>query len=165
MELNPHNIEALNDLLEYYMDAPGMLGGSFEKAKATATKIAAVDPAEGHYALATLLEKHKEMAGAEEHLRRAIELAPHQVGRFIDLARLLAKQGRYQESDQSFARAEQLAPDSPKLMYERADVYIKSGRNLEIARDLLKRYLSATVTPDDPPKADARKLLRQIHGG
>jgi tetratricopeptide (TPR) repeat protein len=165
VELNPHNIEALNDLLEYYMDAPGMLGGSYEKAKATATKIAAVDPAEGHYALATLLEKHKEMAGAEEHLRRAIELAPHQVGRFIDLARLLAKQGRYQESDQSFARAEQLAPDSPKLMYERADVYIKSGRNLEIARDLLKRYLSATVTPDDPPKADARKLLRQIHGG
>lgn len=165
VELDPHNVEALNDLLEYYMDAPSFLGGGMEKAKATAARIAQVDPAEGHYAEATLLEKRKEMASAEEHLRHAIELAPHQVGRFIDLARLLAKQGRYQESDQSFARAEQLAPDSPKLMYAKADVYIKSGRNLDVAKVLLKRYLSATLTPDDPPKSDAQKLLRQIQGG
>lgn len=164
-ELDPRNIEALNDLLEYYMEAPGMLGGGWEKAKATAARIAEVDPAEGHYAQATLAEKRKEMASAEDQLRHAIELAPHKVGRFIDLARLLAKLGRYQESDQNFARADQLAPDSPKLMYAKADVYIKSGRNLEVAKDLLKRYLSATVTPDDPPKSDARKLLRQIQGG
>jgi tetratricopeptide (TPR) repeat protein len=165
VELDPRNLEALNDLLEYYMEAPGMLGGGWEKAKATAARIGQVDPAEGHYAQATLAEKHKEMASAEDQLRHAIELAPHQVGRFIDLARLLAKQGRYQESDQNFARADQLAPDSPKLMYAKADVYIKSGRNLETAKDLLKRYLSATITPDDPPKSDARKLLRQIQGG
>jgi cytochrome c-type biogenesis protein CcmH/NrfG len=165
VQLDPNSIEALNDLLEYYMEAPGFLGGGWEKAKATAARIAQVDPAEGHYAQAELAEKRKEMARAEEQLRHAIELAPHQVGRFIDLARLLAKQGRYQESDQSFARAEQLAPDSPKLMYARADVYIKSGRNLEVAKDLLTRYLSATITPDDPPKSDARKLLRQIQGG
>jgi len=165
VELDPHNVEALNDLLEYYMNAPGILGGGYEKAKATAAKIAAIDPAEGHYAMATLAEKRKEMASAEDQLRRAIELAPHQVGRFIDMARLLAKLGRYQESDQNFARAEQLAPDNPKLMYERADVYIKSGRNLETAKALLQRYLSATITPDDPPKSDARKLLRQIQGG
>jgi len=164
-ELDPRNLDALNDLLEYYMDAPGLLGGGSEKAKATVARIAAIDPAEGHYAEAMLLEKRKELASAEEHLRRAIELAPHQVGRFIDLARLLAKQGRYQESDQNFARAEQLAPNSPKLMYARADVYIQSGRNLELAKDLLKRYLSAPITPDDPPKSDARKLLRQIQGG
>jgi cytochrome c-type biogenesis protein CcmH/NrfG len=165
VELDPRNIEALNDLLEYYLEAPGFMGGGFEKAKAIAVRIGEVDPAEGHYAQATLAEKRKEMASAEDQLRHAIELAPHQVGRFIDLARLLAKQGRYQESDQSFARAEQLAPNSPKLMYEKADVYIKSGRNLEVAKDLLKRYLSATITPDDPPKSDARKLLRQIQGG
>jgi tetratricopeptide (TPR) repeat protein len=165
VQLDPRNIEALNDMLEYYLEAPGMLGGGLDKAKATAARIAEVDPAEGHYAQAALAEKRKEMASAEEQLRHAIELAPHQVGRFIDLARLLAKQGRYQESDQSFARAEQMAPDSPKLMYARADVYIKTGRNLDVAKDLLKRYLSATVTPDDPPKSDARKLLRQIQGG
>ncbi|PWU12261.1 MAG: hypothetical protein C5B51_00810 [Terriglobia bacterium] len=163
-ELNPRNIEALNDLLEYYLEAPGFLGGGFEKAKATVVRISQVDSAEGHWAQSKLDEKHKEIGSAEEHLRRALELSPNRVGRFIDLARFLAKQGRFQESEQNFARAEQIDPQSPKLMYARADVYIKYGRNLEAAKSLLQRYLAAEITPEDPPKSDARKLLRQIEG-
>lgn len=164
-QLNPRNIEALNDLLEYYLEAPGFMGGGFEKAKATVARISQVDPSEGHWAQSLLDEKRKEYGSAEEQLRRAIELAPHHVSRFMDLARFLYKQGRYQEADQNFARADQLAPGSAKLMYVKADCYIKSGRNLDAAKDLLQRYLSATISPEDPPKADARKLLRQIHGG
>jgi transposase-like protein len=49
-------------------------------------------------------------------------------------------------------------------MYEKADLYIKSKRNLDVARELLKRYLNSTLTPEDPPKADAAKLLRQVQG-
>jgi cytochrome c-type biogenesis protein CcmH/NrfG len=162
--LNPRNIDALNDLLEYYMDAPGFMGGGMEKAKTVVARITQVDPAEGHWAQSKLDEKHKELDSAEEHLRRALELNPQKVGRFIDLARFLAKQGRFQEADQNFARAVQLAPDSPKLMYARAEVYIKAGKNLEIAKDLLKRYLTCAIGPEDPTKADARKLLRQIEG-
>lgn len=165
VELNPRNIEALNDLLEYYMEAPGFLGGGMEKAKAIVARISQVDAGEGYWAQSVLDEKHKELGTAEEHLRRALELNPQKVGRLIDLARLLAKQGRFQESDQNFARAEQMAPEYPKLMYVRAEVYIKSGRNLELARNLLKRYLTARITPEDPPKTEAQKLLRQIEGG
>jgi Flp pilus assembly protein TadD len=163
-ELDPKNIEALNDLMEYYLEAPGILGGGMDKAKSTAARIALVDSAEGHWAQSKLAEKHQEFGSAEEQLRRAIELAPHQMGRFIDLAKFLAKQGRFQESEQSFASAEQLAPNSPKLMYARADVYVKSGRNLEVAKTLLHRYLSSSITPEDPPKSEARKLLKQIEG-
>jgi tetratricopeptide (TPR) repeat protein len=164
VQLNPHNIDALNDLLEYYMEAPGFMGGGMDKAKLVVARITQVDPAEGHWAQSKLDEKHKELDSAEEHLRRALELNPQKVGRFIDLARFLAKQGRFQEADQNFARAVQLAPDNPKLMYARAEVYVKAGKNLELAKDLLKRYLTCTTGPEDPSKADARKLLRQIEG-
>src|SRR5207248_8706992 len=34
-ELNPGNIEALNDLLEFELEAPGFMGGGLDKAKAT----------------------------------------------------------------------------------------------------------------------------------
>ena len=120
---------------------------------------------EGHYAQAKLAEKRKEYPRAEEQLRRAAELAPQQVGRLIDLANFLAKQGKYQESEQSFQRAAKIAPNSPKLMYARASTSTSStGRNLDVARDLLKRYLSAQLTPDDPPRAEAAKLLRQVAG-
>ena len=82
----------------------------------------------------------------------------------IDLAHLFTKQGRYHDADLSLAKAEQIAPNSPKLMFAKADLYIKSKRNLDVARDLLKRYLSSPLTPDDPPRADAEKLLKQVQG-
>jgi tetratricopeptide (TPR) repeat protein len=164
-QLNPRNLEAQSDLFEYYLEAPGFLGGGLDKAAATAEQIARINPAEGHWAQAKLAEKRKEFSSAEEQLRRAIELTPHQVGRLIDLARLLAKQGRYQEAEQSFARADAIAPDSPKVLFAKADVYIKTGRNLNVAKDLLKRYLSLALTPEDPPRSQAEKLLKQAQGG
>jgi len=164
-QLNPRNLDAQSDLFEYYLEAPGFLGGGLDKAAATAEQIARINPAEGHWAQAKLAEKRKEFSSAEDQLRRAIELAPHQVGRLIDLARLLAKQGRMEEADQSFARADAIAPDSPKVLFAKADVYIKTGRNLNVAKDLLKRYLSLALTPEDPPRSQAEKLLKQAQGG
>jgi cytochrome c-type biogenesis protein CcmH/NrfG len=164
VQLNPDNLEAQSDLLEYYLEAPGFLGGGFDKASATATQIARISPAEGHWAQAKLAEKRKEFPSAEAQLRRAFEIAPHQIGRLIDLARLFTKQGRYQEADLSLAKADQIAPNSPKLMFAKADLYIKSKRNLGVARELLKRYVSLSLTPEDPPRAAAEKLLRQVQG-
>lgn len=165
VHLNPRNLEALSDLFEYYLEAPGFMGGGLEKAVGVADQMASIDPAEGHWSRARLAEKKKEFGSAEEHLQRAAEMAPKQVGHFIDLARFLAKQGRYQESDQTFHKAEKIAPNSPQLIYARADTYIQQGRNLEAARKLLKRYLQAQLTPDDPPRAAAEKLLKKASGG
>ncbi|HXB67945.1 MAG TPA: tetratricopeptide repeat protein [Candidatus Acidoferrales bacterium] len=162
--LNPNNLDAQSDLFEYYLEAPGFLGGGLDKAAATAAEMARINPAEGYSAQAKLDEKRKEYGRAEEHLRRAIEVAPQQVGRFLDMARLLTKQGRYSEADQNLAKAEQIAPDSPKVIFGRAEIYIKSKRNLNVARDLLRRYLSLELTPEDPPRSQAEKLLDQVQG-
>jgi Flp pilus assembly protein TadD len=164
VQLGPQNIEALNDLFEYYLQAPGFLGGGFDKAAGLVTRIEKLDPADGHWAQARLAEKKKQWNSAEQHLKRAAELAPQQVGRLVDLAKFFAGQGRFQEADQSLAKAEQVSPGSPKLLFEKAEVYIESGRNLDQARELLKRYLSSTLTPDDPPRSEAEKLLRRIQG-
>jgi Tetratricopeptide repeat. len=106
VSLDAKNIEALNDLFEYYLEAPGFLGGGMEKAASLSNKINSVNPAEYHFALAKIAERQKEYKTAEEHFRRAIEMAPRQVGRVIDLARFLSRQGREQESEQVFAQAE-----------------------------------------------------------
>ncbi len=164
VELDPKNLEAINDLFEYYLEAPGFLGGGVDKASALAERISALDRAEGYYAQAKIAEKRKEWGSAEDQLRRAVDVAPQQVGRLIDLARFLAKQGRFQESEQSFERAAKIAPNSPKLLYARADTYIRNGRNLDQAKKLLEQYLRAELTPDDPPRSQAEKLLRQVSG-
>lgn len=161
VDLTPQNLEALSDLFEYYLEAPGFLGGGFDKAQTVALKMGALDTAEGHWAAARLAEKRKEYSSAEEQLRRAIDASPQRVGRIIDLAKFLARQGRFQEAEQSIARAEKLAPDSPKVVYGKADMYIKSGRNLEVARALLKHYMTMRLSPDDPTRVDAARLLKQ----
>jgi tetratricopeptide (TPR) repeat protein len=164
VQLNQTNPEALSDLFDYYLDAPGFLGGGWDKAQALIAKISAVDVAEGYSAEARLAEKRKEFSSAEEHLREAINASPQGIGRFIDLARFLAKQGRFQEADQSIERAEKIAPNSPRLIYAKADLYVQNHRNLDVAKKLLKRYMSMTLSPDDPPRSEAAKLLKQAQG-
>jgi Flp pilus assembly protein TadD len=162
--LDPKNEEAINDLFEYYLEAPGFLGGGMDKAAALAKTIGALDPAEYQYALAVMAERRKEFSTAEAHFRRAVEIAPRQVGRVIDLAKFLAKQGRDQESEALFLQAEKIAPNEPKVLFERARVYIHSKKNLDAARSLLERYLSMPLTPEDPPREEAQKLLKAVSG-
>jgi tetratricopeptide (TPR) repeat protein len=161
VELDGKNKEALNDLFEYYLEAPGFLGGGFDKASNLTARIAQLDPVEGHYAQFRLAEKRKDFAGAEQQLRRAADLAPRQVGRLVDLAKFLAKQGRVQESEQTFVQARKVAPNSPRLLYDQADAYIQAGKNLDKARQLLQQYLATQVSPEDPSREEARKLLRK----
>jgi tetratricopeptide (TPR) repeat protein len=159
--LDPNNDEALNDLFDYYLEAPGFLGGGYEKAEQVAKRIAKRNAAEGHFAEAQLADKRRQFDTAEEQLRRAMELAPHQVGRVLDLAKYLAKHGRIQESEAAFDKATQIDPHSAKIYFTRARVYIEEKRNLDQARELLIRYLRSDLTPDDPSREEAEKLLKQ----
>jgi Flp pilus assembly protein TadD len=159
VELDPNNREAAANLFEYYLEAPGIMGGGIDKAETLAKHIGRLDAPAGHHAQAQLERKQKRYEAAEEQLRRAAELAPRQVGRMIDLAKFLSDRGRVKESDEKFSEATRLAPDSPELMFARAETYIQQKRNLKDARQLLERYLASPLTPDDPPREDARALL------
>ena len=160
--LDPQNSEAMNDLFEYYLNAPGVLGGGPEKAEALAKRIERERPAEYHHELSQLADHKKQYSDALSHLRRAMELAPHELGRVLDVARYLAKLGRMDESDAYFAQAEKRWPNNPALTFAQAKTYVDYHREPDRSRQLHEQYLKAKITPDDPPKQAAEKLLRQI---
>jgi Flp pilus assembly protein TadD len=162
--LDPQNREAKNDLFDFYLNAPGFLGGGLEKAEAIARSIARERPPESEFELAQLADRRKDYTSAEAHLRRAMELAPREAGRIVDLARYIAKRGRLDESDALFDKARKLAPNKPTVAFAEARVDIENHRNLEQARGLLQGYLHASLTPDDPPRQEAEKLLRRAGG-
>lgn len=165
VELDPANWEALDDLFDFYLQAPGFIGGGLDRAEKLTAIIARHDPAEASYDRARIAEARKEYDAAEQHLKRAAELAPHQASRLLALAKFCAKRGRYDESDRFFVQAEKIAPDTPKVYFAEAATYIKANRNMDTAKVLLKKYLSASnLTPDDPPKSEAQKLLRKVSG-
>jgi Flp pilus assembly protein TadD len=165
VQLNVKNGEALNDLFEYYLQAPGFLGGGLDKAQDLLPKINAIDAAEYEYSQSKLLEARKDFNNAEQHLRRAAELAPKSVGRVLDVARFLARQGRFTESVTWLGRADKISPQDPQVMYKTAQTYIEAKKNLPAARALLQAYLQAPLNPELPTRAEAEKLLKQTSGG
>ena len=162
LQLDPNNRDALDDLSEFYLQAPGWLGGGIDKAEALAKRIASLDPAWGQIAYARIKEEQKDFVAAESHLRQAIQMAPRQVGKLLNLATFLAKRGRSNESDAEFAEAAKLAPNDPQVLFARAHVLVEQKRNPDEARQLLTQYLAANLTPDYPPRSEAQKLLQKI---
>jgi Flp pilus assembly protein TadD len=165
LELDPNSADATDDLFEFYLQAPGFLGGGFDKAARMAEKIEQRDPAEGEFAKARLAEERKDYSSAEALLRRAVELAPKQPRRLLDLAVFLSKRGRYAESDAAFLEARKFASQAPRVLFREAATYIQANRKQEESRELLKQYISTSnISPEDPSKKEARELLRKVSG-
>ncbi len=57
--LDSTHLESLNDLFQYYLEAPGLLGGGLDKARGLLPRIKQADPAEYHSALAQSREDEK----------------------------------------------------------------------------------------------------------
>lgn len=165
IELDPENRDALGDLFDYYLNAPGILGGGVDKAEAVARRVQSIDPPEGYFLFSEIAEKRRQPEAAERELRKSVELARREVGHIIALARFLARQGKLAESDAALTEAERVAPGSPRVIYAKAIIYLDTHRNIEQARSLLRTYMQSQLSPDDPPKQAAEKLLKSASGG
>lgn len=165
VELDPRNQDAVDDLFSYYLEAPGFLGGGLDKAERLAERSRSTDPVAYHQLLARIALQRKDFDVAERQLRHVVELAPKQVGNMLELARFLARVGRFQECEKTFRQAEAISPSNPQVIFTQAQTYIENKRNVEDAKKLLVKYLSLPLTPDDPPRDEALKLLRQASGG
>lgn len=76
LALDPRDVQALRDLMEFYLLAPGIAGGDEKKAEATAGRIAAIDASESFRARARLAEFHKDGGNMELWLCKAVEAKP-----------------------------------------------------------------------------------------
>lgn len=68
------------------------------------------------------------------------------------------------EAEAVFGEAAKIAPNDRERIFAQAEVYVEAKTNQAEARRLLTQYLSLPLTPDDPPRRDAEKLLRKIGG-
>jgi len=89
-------------LRRYRRSMGEMVGGWLDKAYSTARSIADLDEAEYYWARARLADRRQHFAGAEREFRAALEVAPNEVGRTLDLATFLCSRGRYGESEAVF---------------------------------------------------------------
>ena len=163
IEIDPDHMAGLESLLAFYVNAPGIVGGGVDKAEPLADRMAAISPAEGRRAWASIYQAREEFAEAEAALREAVELEPDNVEHVLSLASFLARRGRFDESDKLYREAFEQEPESPLVWYSRAKELVRADRETDEARRLLERYLATPlVRPDAEPYSEARKLLKEI---
>jgi tetratricopeptide (TPR) repeat protein len=160
VELDPQSWEARTDLAEFYLEAPGIVGGGKEKARQQADAIMPLNPAMSHWIAARIAEKNKDSATAELEYRAAIAVSHSAVREWVDLAIFLRHAGRIDEMEQALRHLESGPVDRPESLMDGASLLLRTGRDPSLAVSLLRRYLSSPV--EEGPAFIAHDMLGQL---
>ena len=74
VEIDPCSIGARESLIQFYTQAPGIMGGSMDKAKAEAQEIIALDPYRGTMQLGNIAQRQKDLPGAAAAYEKASQM-------------------------------------------------------------------------------------------
>jgi len=160
VRLDPSNVEARADLADFYVEAPGIVGGGIDKAATQAQQLVPLDPAEAHLVRAQIAEKDNDQAAAEREFRAAIQTSGGRPGPWMDLARFYRRTNRFDEMQAAIQQATS-AQNNRHVLLAAAEILILTQRNLPAAGELLRRYL-ASETVEDAPAFKAHYLLGSL---
>jgi len=150
IRLDPGNLDARFDLLEFCIEAPSMVGGGKDKAQFQAEAIARLNKRLGHTARAQIAEHDKQWQEAGDELKQATETFPDDPGAFADLAGYLFKRGDYQRAASASARALALRPEYPAAQLTLAASEIRQRKDLQGAEAGLRGLAAGPLGDKDP---------------
>jgi len=161
VELNPTSVAAINDLGEYYVDAPFVVGGGTDKAHALATRVMPRFPGAAHLLLARIAVADNHTAAAESEFKQAINV-DHTTDAWIDLAQFYQKQSRPEDALAAIRSA--LAADrahGPALV-DAASILTKVQRAPDVAERCLRDYLASHAKSDAAPAFKVHLQLAKL---
>jgi tetratricopeptide (TPR) repeat protein len=164
VRLDPGNVRAHRDLIEFYGLAPGIVGGGRERALRQAETLSAVDPVEGHLARAQVWQAKRDPERAEAEYRRVMEARPQRAGPYLEVADFYEQRRDGGRMAEAVELAASLSSTDPQLAYYRGvAAFLEGGRDAD-AELRLREYLD-TVAPrsDLPSPAAAREWLGRVY--
>jgi tetratricopeptide (TPR) repeat protein len=159
VRLDPNNVDARSDLGEFYLEAPGIVGGGRDKAEAQAQALAALDPVKAGYLKGRIAEKKKDLVGAEKEYRAAIEDSHGSALTWFNLALFFRHQQRWNDMEDAIQHAVSAQVDRPEIIMESGEVLLRSGRSVPVAVKYLRRYLALNSKVEEAPAFKAHYLL------
>src|ERR1022692_4932043 len=161
VQFAPDSWEARTDLAEFYLEAPGIVGGGKDKARAQAALIAPLNPAMAHWIKGRIAEKEKDNAAAEQEFRAAIDASHGGARAWLNLAGFYHHTSRFDEMEQALHTLESSPLDHPGALVDGAGILLRSGRDYPLAIRLLRRYLTSG-TVEEVPAFKAHCLLGKL---
>lgn len=163
VELNPKYIDARFALLQFYAVAPGIMGGSYDKAFDQAKAIKALDAIQGHRAYAYVYTQQKKPELAKKEWLDAVREQPTSPRVHSALGQYLASaEKNYAGAFAEIESAIKLDPAYMPAYFHLGRVAAIANTNLSRGEETLKKYAGYTPKDNEPTLASTHYWLGMI---
>lgn len=163
VQLDAENLDARVALAEFYTQAPGIMGGSEDKAKEQVREIKSRNPYRGGIAAHTLALRKGRRAEAEQEMLALLSSHPDSLVPYFTLINNYIQAKRFADAKGVVARLARLPHGAALAEYTTGRIAAESGEELEAGRAALERYLRHTPVTNEPSHAYTHYRLGMIH--
>jgi tetratricopeptide (TPR) repeat protein len=159
VKLDPRSADARCDLAEFYMEAPGIVGGGKDKALQQVGPLSELDPGRAHWVSARVAEKRKDFATAESEYKAAVDASHGSASAWLNLGLFYRHRERYDDMEQALVHVRRAPLDRLDALVDAAEILIHAQRNLPEGVELLRAYLKLNKSIEQAPAFKVHYLL------
>ncbi|MBX9927931.1 MAG: tetratricopeptide repeat protein [Gemmatimonadaceae bacterium] len=158
--LDPRSLEPREQIIDFYLQAPGFMGGGVDKARAQQAEISRLSAYRGAFVEAKIAAHEKDDLGVERILRSGTAKYPDSVAVVSALANFYASKNRYPDAwatIDGYAAKHQKNPIAQFMIGRMAAI---TGQQLDRGEAALRSYLATPLLPEDegPPSYSATQM-------
>ena len=157
VELDPGCIEGRFGLVQFYMYAPGIMGGSAEKAVEQATELEKRNKLRGALAFATLANHDKKTPEAIAAYNRAIAAAPDSTVGYYSLVNVYSRDKQWSEAFATVDRLIARVPAERNALLAITRLAALSGEQMARGEDAARKWLA------NPPADATTATISSAH--
>lgn len=145
VQLDGNNVEALSDLGQFYVEAPGVAGGGIDKARPLVTRLQPLSAARAHRLAAMIATKTKDDKTAEAEFNAELAVA-HTPEAYVDLANFYRGHKQPDRAAEQAKLAISHDPHHGPDTVDAAAILLDLKRDIRAAQDALRAYLKTPQT-------------------
>lgn len=162
VNLDPMNGDAVDDLGEYYVAAPSIVGGGLDKAEALAARVQAKLPERALRLRGLIAEKRKDYGTAERSFRDRVQMAHGRDDTWLDLGNYYGRRKDYDKAADALRNAYTNNRGKDASLLGVATTLDTIAREPALAIEALQDYLAAGHWDDSAPTFRAHTLLAKF---
>ncbi len=163
VKLDPHNLQAQWGLIHYFTQAPGFMGGSWEKAFGCAKVIAQHNAAQGSRARGFIHGAQKKTELAEKEFFAATVLDPASTENAFALGHFYEENHLFVKACAVYEDLRKKNPNNKVALYYIGRLSAQNGSQFEKGLELLNEYVLYKTHPNEPSHSSAFLAMAMIY--
>ena len=163
VEVGPDDVEAREALIGFYLEAPGIAGGSKEKARENIEVVKTLDPQLGHELMAYYYVKRKKLEPAEGEYLALAAMEPSDPEPYYSIGWMYQTDRQFDKAFAAFEQCLQVESRYMPALYQIGRSAVFSGENIPRGMECLQIYLTLEPGETEPSLAWAHLRLGMLY--